>query len=132
MPVLLYLRDHATTLDGKYDASTDTFAYSLAEAVNTHMQRKWQQSLPLPWITRKLTKGQCLVLLDGLDEVADARLRQLVVRWVQRQMLAYGQNRFLLTSRPHGYRDNPLEGVWVLETRPFTPVQVAQFVQNWY
>ena len=132
MPVLLYLRDHATTLDGKYDASTDTFAYSLAEAVNTHLQRKWQQSLPLPWITRKLAKGQCLVLLDGLDEVADARLRQLVVKWVQRQMLAYGRNRFLLTSRPHGYRDNPLEGVWVLGTRPFTPLQVAQFVQNWY
>ena len=132
MPVLLYLRDHATTLDGKYDASTDTFAYSLAEAVNAHMQRKWQQLLPLPWIRRKLAKGQCLVLLDGLDEVADARLRQLVVKWVQRQMLAYGRNRFILTSRPQGYRDNPLEGVWVLGTRPFTPVQVAQFVQNWY
>ncbi len=132
LPILLYLRDHATTLQGKYDVSTDTFVYSLAEAVNTHIQRKWQQSLPLSWINRKLTRGQCLVLLDGLDEVADAPQRKLVVKWVQSQMLAYRGNRFLLTSRPHGYRDNPLEGVWVLETRPFTPVQVAQFVQNWY
>ena len=132
IPILLYLRDHTTILQEKYDVSTDTFAYSLAEAVNTHIQRKWQQSLPLAWINRKLEKGQCLVLLDGLDEVADDKLRQLVVRWTQRQMLAYGRNCFILTSRPHGYRDNPLEGVWVLETHPFTPVQVEQFVQNWY
>src|SRR5262249_13015173 len=96
IPILLYLRDYAATLQEKYDASTDTFTYSLAEAVNTHIQRKWQQSLPLSWIKRKLTKGQCLVLLDGLDEVANDDLRKLVVKWVQSQILAYPGNRFLL------------------------------------
>src|SRR5260370_26627372 len=47
-------------------------------------------------------------------------------------MVAYVQNRFILSSRPYGYRDNPIDGTTVLEVRPFTPDQVERFVQNWY
>jgi predicted NACHT family NTPase len=55
--------------------------------------------------------------------------------WVQRQLQGYGyhgRNRFLLTSRPYGYRENPLEGVTTLEVQPFLPEQIEQFIQNWY
>lgn len=125
LPLFLYLRELAGTIKDKPD-------YSLVDAVQDHIQRKWRQSIPVQWIMRQLTKGRCLILLDGLDEVADAGMRKQTVEWVQHQMLAYGQNRFILTSRPYGYRDNPLDGVTVLEVHPFTPEQVERFVQNWY
>ena len=55
-----------------------------------------------------------------------------MVAWVQEQMVAYGKNRFIVTSRPYGYRSNPLSGVTLLEVRSFTPEQVTRFVYNWY
>jgi predicted NACHT family NTPase len=64
--------------------------------------------------------------------VADPALRQRTVQWVQQQMIVYGNNRFVITSRPFGYRSNPLSGVAVLEVQPFTFEQVKQFVHNWY
>ncbi len=71
-------------------------------------------------------------MLDGLDEVADPAQRKLLADWVERQMKACGQNRFIITSRPFGYRDNPLEGVTVFEVRSFTHAQIQRFVHNWY
>lgn len=71
-------------------------------------------------------------MLDGLDEVADSAQRQAVVTWVEKQMGIHNENRFILTSRPHGYQDNPLSGVTVLTVRPFTPAQVQRFINNWY
>jgi hypothetical protein len=71
-------------------------------------------------------------MLDGLDEVADPETRKKVVKWVEDQMAAYGKNRFVITSRPHGYLTNPLSGVTVLEVRPFASGQVRRFVHNWY
>ncbi|MCK4452113.1 MAG: SUMF1/EgtB/PvdO family nonheme iron enzyme, partial [Anaerolineae bacterium] len=68
----------------------------------------------------------------GLDEVADADTRKQVVAWAERQMTACHKNRFVVTSRPHGYRSNPLSRVTVLEVAPFDSDQVRDFVGNWY
>lgn len=72
------------------------------------------------------------MLLDGLDEIADTAQRQQMVDWVQHQMPAYPKNRFVITSRPLGYRSNPLDRVAVLEVQPFTFEQVTRFLQAWY
>jgi energy-coupling factor transporter ATP-binding protein EcfA2 len=125
LPILLFLRDQVSSLQNTPD-------FSLGDAVQKHMQRKWHSSIPASWIEYHLRHGQCLVMLDGLDEVADAASRRKVVDWVQQQMVAYGNNRFLLTSRPYGYRDNPLDGVTVLEVHPFTSKQIERFIQRWY
>jgi len=124
-PILLFLRDHAQTI-------ADQPNFSLAEAVEEHIQRKWQQTIPSSWIHRSLERGKCLILLDGLDEVANNSTRRKVVDWVGRQLVAYGHNHFVLTSRPYGYRENPLDGVTVLDVQPFTPDQIERFIQNWY
>lgn len=124
-PILLFLRDHARSI-------TDNPDFSLVKALQAHTQRMWLTALPAPWLSRYLEKGLCLIMLDGLDEVADETTRKQVVDWVQRQLLAHGRNRFVFTSRPYGYRENPLEGVTVLQLQPFTLNQVEQFVRNWY
>lgn len=83
-------------------------------------------------VKRQLDKGNSLILLDGLDEVADANNHEQVVKWIQNQMIKYTRNRFVVSSRPFGYRDNPLSGVMVLEVQPFTFGQIQRFVHNWY
>ena len=125
LPILLFLRDHIQTIH-------ENEQYSLINAICDHLS-KWDQPVPPEgWFERQLSKGHCLVMLDGLDEVADPETRQQIVRWVERQMARWNQCRFLMTSRPFGYRSNPLQNVTVLEVRAFTFEQVERFVQQWY
>lgn len=124
LPILLFLRDHAPTI------MTEP-SFSLVQAVQERL-KIWDVSIPADWFEAALQRGQCLVMLDGLDEVADAAMRQHVVDWVQRQIQRYGKNRFLISSRPFGYYSNPLQQVTLLDVRPFTIEQVKKFVHNWY
>jgi energy-coupling factor transporter ATP-binding protein EcfA2 len=125
LPILLFLREHAVGIKDSSDKS-------LAEVIRDSLARQNIPPPPKGWIERGLDQGNCLVMLDGLDEVADADTRRAVVAWVERQMIASGSNRFVITSRPHGYRDNPLPGVSAVEVCPFNAEQVEKFVQNWY
>jgi energy-coupling factor transporter ATP-binding protein EcfA2 len=126
LPVFLYIRDHA-------GAITSSPSYSLIDAIILSLAKEQRPELPPPnWFNSQLKKGNCLVMLDGLDEVADAESRMIVVDWVEKQMRAYGNNRFIITSRPLGYRSNPLSEVTILEVQPFNTQQVRRFVANWY
>jgi len=124
LPILLFLRDHANVIK-------ETPDFSLVDAVHDHLKQWKQPPPPAGWTKRQLTRGRCLVMLDGLDEVADPEVRQAVVDWVERQMAAYRRNRFLVTSRPSGYRSDLLSGVTILEVRPFTTEQVERFIHQW-
>jgi hypothetical protein len=88
--------------------------------------------LPKNWLREKLRKGKCIVLIDGIDEVADPKKRQVVVDWVQRQFDSYGNNNFVVTSRPYGYSGNPLTGIEILEIKDFDWKQIQEFCQKWY
>ncbi|HID52334.1 MAG TPA: NACHT domain-containing protein [Anaerolineae bacterium] len=123
-PILLLLRDYAAIIESEPN-------FSLLTAVKQELARR-EEAIPLDWLVQDLQNGRCLIMLDGLDEVAKPQLRRQVVAWVERQMQLYRNNRFIITSRPFGYRNNPLNGVLVLEVRPFTPDQVRQFIRNWY
>lgn len=124
IPILLFLREHVTTI-----VSDDP--PRLAELQSSYEQ---EQGLNPPpgWFEAKLQAGKCLVLLDGLDEVADPAHRQKVAAWTDRQVRLYGASRFVITSRPYGYLSNPLESATVLEIQAFTIAQIEQFVNNWY
>jgi hypothetical protein len=126
LPILLFLREHT-------EAILATPTPSLADVASADLARK--QSFvrpPAEWFKGKLDAGRCLVLLDGLDEVASLEIRQKVVAWVEIQTTAFPKSRFLISSRPHGYRSSPVSGVTVLEIQPFNRRQMRQFVHNWY
>ncbi|MEV4722199.1 NACHT domain-containing protein [Micromonospora humida] len=61
-------------------------------------------------LRRQLDAGRCLVLLDGLDEIASAELRRGVVTAVTNFVTAHARqgNRFVVTSRIAGYQAAPL------------------------
>ncbi|MEU5695219.1 NACHT domain-containing protein [Actinosynnema sp. NPDC020468] len=122
VPVLLYLRDHVAAIkDGA----------SLPSLVRARVA-KHGPTEPSGWFEKRLSDGECVVLLDGLDEVADHADRRAVSAWVERQKNEFPANDFVLTSRPHGYRTAPVEGAKVLQVRGFTDAQVARFLRGWY
>ncbi|SHN29090.1 NACHT domain-containing protein [Actinacidiphila paucisporea] len=122
LPVLLYLRDHA---QGLLAEQPPGLAEVTASAV-------WLGGkVPADWLERRLNRGGCVVLLDGLDEVADPADRSRVVAWVERQIARHPRNIYVVTSRPHGYQANPLTAAEVLQVRRFTPEQIERFLHLW-
>lgn len=86
-------------------------------------------------LDRALEQGRALVMLDGLDEVRDERLRDKVVQRVVNFYLFHRQagNKFLLTSRIVGYRDvrQTAEGLGECTLLEFTDEDIEAFVDRW-
>ncbi len=87
---------------------------------------------PDGFFEQRLKNGRCLVLLDGLDEVADQQQRVRLAEWVDAQVSIYPKNRFIVTSRPAGYDTAALEnGFLRLDVQAFNQADIEQFCQNW-
>lgn len=124
-PLFLFLRDHVAEITSASPPSLGTLAQA-------HFSRKHRHKPSPGWFEQQLGAGTCMVLLDGLDEVADERRRKVVTAWVDEQIRRYPRSLFAITARPLGYRTAPLEQAHVLEVQPFGARQVRAFVQNWY
>ncbi len=96
-----------------------------------------------------LDRGDCLVMLDGLDEVDSSNdpgdslsrsalgnptnVRTEISHWIEQQMQAYPSTPFAIASTPSAYHLQPLAGVgMVLELQPFSDRQIQQFLHHWY
>ncbi len=125
-PLLLFLRDHVTAI-------TEDPSITLGVLARKHLSKQFPTLRPAEdWLDRQLELGKCLVLFDGLDEVADLEKREATSRWVDQQVKNYPQCRFIVASRPQGYLDAPLQRAHVVEVQPFSAAQVRNFVENWY
>src|ERR1700677_926896 len=123
-PVLLYLRDHAAAIIA--DA-----AVPLAALLRKTLG-ELSSDEPPGWFEQKLNEGRCIVLLDGLDEVARQDDRAKVATWTENQINQYPANDFVISSRPQGYRAAPVEGAEIVQVCGFTSDQVDRFVRGWY
>ncbi|MEV6692949.1 NACHT domain-containing protein [Micromonospora sp. NPDC051196] len=82
-------------------------------------------------LQRQLDAGRCLVLLDGLDEIASADLRRSVVAAVVTFVTAYARqgNRFVVTSRISGYQAAPLpEGFHAVRLTEMDDATIERFL----
>ncbi|BAZ51100.1 hypothetical protein NIES4103_37230 [Nostoc sp. NIES-4103] len=129
IPVLLYLRDIR-------EAITSQQPPTLPELITNHLKKEpafAELNPQTDWFNQQLKNGKCLVMLDGLDEVADSSERLRVSEWVNQQMATYRQTAFIITSRPYGYISAPVDEVGViLKVLPFTLEQMKQFIHSWY
>jgi len=124
VPILLALREQAASI------AADP-AISLPAVVRASVGGAAGRE-PGGWWERQLSLGRCLVLLDGLDEVARAEDRLAVADWAERQVTAYPGNHFVVTSRSFGLLDPLTDRADVLVVRPFTAEQVQLFLDRWY
>jgi hypothetical protein len=125
IPVLLALREHAGSIAADLTISLPTVIRAAVTAGGAAGRE------PVGWWERQLRRGRCMVLLDGLDEIAGADERRAVAEWIGGQIAAYPGCHFVVTSRSYALPD-PLPSVAdVVVVRPFTAEQVRLFLDRW-
>lgn len=82
----------------------------------------------------ELNKGQCLILLDGLDEIVNADDRRGVVERIEDFVRRYTDrgNHFVITSRIAGYTSAPLSEPFARYTiLDMNEEQIRSFLAGW-
>lgn len=139
LPVFIVLRDFNRFLDDAEQRSESLdlspqllprFLSSHTKAIAPHL------SLPDDFFSGPLDAGKCIVLLDGLDEVADPAKRVRIVEVIAACTRHYQGNRFIVTSRPRGYDGEAKQRLASLygecAIRDFDDGDMAAFARNWY
>jgi len=124
LPILIKIRDLArqpdiSILDYVRQFAEDTMAV---------------KPLPEGFFDYWLEDGRALILLDGLDEVAEDAKRYQVVRRIENFLGQYKQNRAIITSRPAGYKRDffKTQEFPHYQLQPFNDDQIEEFINRWY
>ncbi|HOU40201.1 MAG TPA: SUMF1/EgtB/PvdO family nonheme iron enzyme, partial [Promineifilum sp.] len=104
LPILVPLRNFGRFLDDHRKEYASPAPLALRNFIEDYFKGH-ELGLPPDFFHRRLDQGHCLVLLDGLDEVADKPLRATVAQYVSSFLKHYEPkgNRFGLSSREKGY-----------------------------
>ncbi len=89
---------------------------------------------PPGWAKRILNEGRGLLLLDGLDELSQAR-RQDALKWIRGLTRDYSaENVIVVTSRPAALEENALKDADFVEyeIRDLSPFGRAECVRRWH
>ncbi|HSN77226.1 MAG TPA: SUMF1/EgtB/PvdO family nonheme iron enzyme [Anaerolineae bacterium] len=135
LPVVLPLREFGRYLRIPLDRQRMGEQPQLLLDYLNECYRGWNLDLPGDFFTHHLDAGRCLVMLDGLDEVADFDERILVREQVEAFVQRYGSygNRFVLTCRVRGYEGEARLGqnFTICTILPFVQDDIERFVQSW-
>jgi len=134
LPVLVPLRKLAAYLKTHRPADDGTEGCALLLEHLRQLLAGDRVELPPHFFDSYLEAGNAVVLLDGLDEVADPDLRRRVARLVEAFTATYPTCRFIVTSRIVGYSGPArLGGDYASTTvRDFSDADIAQFLRNWH
>ncbi len=124
LPILIRMRD----LSRLGEVSILDYAKQFAE---NSMSVK---SLPEGFFEYWLEDGRALILLDGLDEVAEESKRYKVVQRIENFLGQFQRNIAIITSRPAGYKRDffRTEEFPHYELLAFDDRKVEEFVNRWY
>lgn len=140
------LADYSSRIDDQYYFPVYIQLRLLKDFLRTEKERSIKElaaeamerfgfSPAMGFLKRKLDDGQCLIVLDGFDELADQekslqfRLAQKIRDFVT--SISPG-NRILLTSRTASYEPAWFTGFQVLEMTDLTLPQIEDFVGGWF
>ena len=134
IPVLLHLRQIGQFLKVHHPKDDGTEGHALLIDFLFQMLKSHKLDLPKNLFEEYLDKGQAVVLLDGMDEVASTDMRSRVARLVEAFTLAYPKCRFVVTSRIVGYNGAARLGADYVTTtvRDFTFEDVRLFLTHWH
>lgn len=129
IPCFIFLREHINEIVKK-DIHIDLILNK--EYSDKGIGEKKKVNPPKKWFYKNLKRGKCIVLLDGLDEVADSKIRRKVSKWLEKEILMFPRCQFIITSRPLGYIEAPIKNGNIFEVLPFGEKQAEQFIKNYY
>lgn len=81
------------------------------------------------FLERQLEAGECLVLLDGLDEVR-SESRSSILHWLETFCAQFPLNRFVISARRVGYTGFSLPEGAEVELGAFSDEQIRLYVQS--
>lgn len=123
IPILLRLAALAQRLTGSEEASHRLILKHLADSFDENTARV---------LERYLDEGRCMLLLDGLDEVAEESARKLVIEIVNAAFSRWNLCCAVVTSRPYGFLDvASLVGVTTAFIDEFGNAEIQEFLQRW-
>ena len=131
-PILLPLRQIGAFLRKQDDDGTE--GHQLLLDFLFKSLRNERLDLPRDFFDAAFKCGEAVIMLDGLDEVADPDLRRRVARLVEDFTRAYPQCRYIVTSRIVGYTGAARLGEQYATTtvRDFTLADVERFLTHWH
>ncbi len=134
LPIFLPLRQIGRYLAKHYSRDDGTEGHALLLQLLARVLINERIAVPEGFFDEWLTQGRAAVLLDGLDEVADADLRRRVARLVDAFTRAYPGCRYVVTSRIVGYTEASqlAEGYAVATVRDFSLDDVRTFLTQWH
>lgn len=130
LPIFVSLATIAPHLLGSDDKNTSP---SLLDALPAALPPDLQSETTfLTYLRSKVIAGDCLFLLDGLDEVSTDREFHAVVKAVESLAVNYPLNQFVVTSRVAGWRSGIGADFHIYYVEDLTNEQVETFVDTWY
>ncbi|MBP1465381.1 SUMF1/EgtB/PvdO family nonheme iron enzyme [Candidatus Chloroploca sp. M-50] len=124
-----FKRAQGEALPGLQGAPSKLLLDWLDGYISTQMHKRGA-SLAADFSSHQLTKGGCLVMLDGLDETGDRRERAYMQRLIANLIQDYGKNRYLVASRP--FEDLQLPGFDERHLSPLKRDEIEQLLGNWF
>lgn len=124
LPLLIRIRDLARQPD-----------LSVIEFVQYFAEKDLSISRDLSgFFEHYLDRGDALILLDGLDEVADLAQRYKVVDKIEAFLTRFDRCPAIITSRPAGYRRDffRTDEYPHYELQPFDDKKIDIFIEYWY
>jgi formylglycine-generating enzyme required for sulfatase activity/energy-coupling factor transporter ATP-binding protein EcfA2 len=133
VPIFLTLRDFARFCRGEKRA-VDPGPAAMLRFINTRVNEEFPSLKPPDdFFERLMGEGRCMIMADGLDEVADADERGVVRDAIHKLVRAYPHNYYLVTSRAAAYEKRAVlaEQFRRLDVRPLASEQVDILVARW-
>jgi hypothetical protein len=101
---------------------------SIYEYITNHLDNQFQHIYK-----ENFDYSNMLILMDGLDEIADTPLRLKVTEQVMDLIARYPFNRYIVTSRIVGYQESKLGGAFEhYKLLPFRKEEIKLFSDQWY
>ncbi len=134
MPIFLPLRGVGRFLAEHHPRDDGTQGHELLLRFLGQMLQGERITVPTEFFDQWLQSGRAVVLLDGLDEVADPELRRRVSRLTDAFTRAYPLCRYVVSSRIVGYTEisQLSEGYAITRIRDFTLDDINTFLTQWH
>jgi len=125
IPILLKLYEHKQ------------FILTTSESIDKLIFRYFNNIYPTftpseKWLYYNLSKGKCLLLLDGLDQIENINERRQIAKWIDQQILNYSKSKFVITSRSNSYFDSMIEFTNVYEIKKLNLDKRNKMITNWF
>ena len=98
-----------------------------------YTDKLWFQTLNQEILRKRMKKGKCIILFDGIDEVSDRKIKEKVFAYLTRLINTedFQNNKIIATTRPLeiGMRIENFQNFYI---NPLNEELIEKYIQDWY